>query len=199
VTEEYPLAPESPYGETKLIGEWLVADATRAYDLRSTSLRYFNVAGSGNPELRDSSPHNLFPRIFDALSRGQVPHITGTDYDTPDGTCLRDYVHVVDVANAHVRAARAMMEGESLESVYNLGSGTGFSVREVMDTVARITGIPFTPEVKPRRDGDPSRIVASGSRAARDLGWTHLRDLDAIVSSAWAAARGGSERTDVAN
>ncbi|CAB4892922.1 MAG: UDP-glucose 4-epimerase GalE [Actinobacteria bacterium] len=196
VTESAPLHPESPYGETKLIGEWLVADAGRAHGLRHTSLRYFNVAGSGSSDVYDSSPHNLFPMIFSALSRGETPHINGTDYDTPDGTCLRDYVHVVDVAEAHVRAAQALLTGVTLDPVYNLGSGTGFSVSEVMHTVARVTGVPFDPELRPRRLGDPARIVGSGARAEKDLGWTHLRDLEAMVTSAWAANPGRARNSD---
>ena len=116
VTEATPTRPESPYGESKLVGEWLLADQARATEstaqpLRHTSLRYFNVVGSGYPDLRDTSPHNLFPLIFDALVAGRVPHINGDDYPTPDGTCVRDYVHVSDLALAHVAAAQALMSG----------------------------------------------------------------------------------------
>ncbi len=190
VTEDTPTAPESPYGESKLIGEWLIADAARASaggptPLRHTSLRYFNVVGSGSPDLYDASPHNLFPLVLGALVEGRTPHINGDDYPTPDGTCVRDYVHVVDLAAAHVTAARALAEGRPLRPVYNLGSGEGVSVRQIMTTVAQVTGTPFTPEVGPRRPGDPARIVADGALAAQDLGWTMRHTLGDMVSSAW--------------
>ena len=128
VTEETPQHPESPYGESKLIGEWLLADQARATGLRHTSLRYFNVVGSGTTRVFDPSPHNLFPLVFDALIEGRTPTIYGDDYPTPDGTCVRDYIHVSDLAAAHVVAARRLDAGEPLESVYNLGSGDGVSV-----------------------------------------------------------------------
>jgi UDP-glucose 4-epimerase len=189
VTEESPTAPESPYGESKLIGEWLLADQERAVGLRHTSLRYFNVVGSGTDEVYDSSPHNLFPLVIEALIEGRTPRINGTDYSTPDGTCVRDYVHVADLAVSHVAAARAIAEGKELERVYNLGSGSGLSVREVMDAMARVTGIDFEPEVHPRRPGDPARIVASGDLAARDLDWQMRHTIDEMVASAWSARR----------
>jgi UDP-glucose 4-epimerase len=187
VTEETPTNPESPYGESKLIGEWLLRDVATAHGLRHTSLRYFNVVGSGTPELFDASPHNLFPLVFDALAKGSTPHINGEDYPTPDGTCVRDYVHVADLAHSHVVAARRLAAGETLEPVYNLGSGEGVSVRQIMDTVREVTGIDFTPEVKPRRPGDPARIVATGELATRDLDWAMRHDLRAMVASAWEA------------
>ncbi len=122
VTEETPTTPESPYGESKLIGEWLLADQAKARDLRHVSLRYFNVVGSGTPELYDTSPHNLFPLVFEALLEGRTPRINGTDYPTPDGTCVRDYIHVGDLAAAHVVAAQKLDAGTVLRPVYNLGS-----------------------------------------------------------------------------
>ena len=187
VTEETDTRPESPYGETKLIGEWLLADAERAHGLRHTSLRYFNVVGSGSDDLYDTSPHNLFPIVFDLLFKGETPRINGDDYPTPDGTCVRDYIHVADLADAHVAAARRLDAGEPLERVYNLGSGDGSSVREIMDTIREVTGVDFTPEVGPRRPGDPARIVATGERAARDLDWAMRHDLHEMVRSAWSA------------
>ncbi|WGW10715.1 UDP-glucose 4-epimerase GalE [Saxibacter everestensis] len=187
VTEQTPAAPESPYGESKLIGEWLIRDQARAVGLRHTSLRYFNVVGSGAPELFDSSPHNLFPLVLTALTSGGTPRINGTDYPTPDGTCVRDYVHVADLATSHVVAARRLLNGEELEPVYNLGSGDGVSVREIMAAVARVTGIDFQPLEAARRPGDPARIVASGNLAARDLDWRMRHTLDDMVASAWRA------------
>ena len=194
VTEDTPTSPESPYGESKLIGEWLLADQARATaesatPLRHTSLRYFNVVGSGRADLYDASPHNLFPLVLNALAEGRTPRINGDDYRTPDGTCVRDYIHVADLAQTHVAAARALTEGRPLEPVYNLGSGEGVSVRQIMTTVGEVTGIPFTPEVGPRRPGDPARIVASGERATRDLGWQMRHTLADMVDSAWQARR----------
>lgn len=194
VTEDTPTSPESPYGESKLIGEWLLADQARATaqsatPLRHTSLRYFNVVGSGRADLYDASPHNLFPLVLDALAEGRTPRINGEDYPTPDGTCVRDYIHVADLAQTHVAAARALADGRPLERVYNLGSGEGVSVRQIMTTVSEVTGIAFTPEVGPRRPGDPARIVASGERAARDLGWQMRHTLADMVDSAWQARR----------
>jgi UDP-glucose 4-epimerase len=192
VTEDTPKRPESPYGESKLIGEWLLADQGRAAGLRHTSLRYFNVVGSGTDEVFDPSPHNLFPLVFDALLEGRTPRVNGTDYPTPDGTCVRDYIHVADLADAHVAAARRLDAGESVEPVYNLGSGDGVSVGEIMREVAKVTGIAFEPEVGPRRVGDPARIVASGELAARDLDWRMRHTLAEMVASAWSARRAAS-------
>ena len=189
VTESTPKNPASPYGESKLIGEWLLADQEVATGLRHTSLRYFNVVGSGTPEVYDTSPHNLFPLVFDALAEGRTPRINGDDYPTPDGTCVRDYIHVADLALAHVAAARRLEASEPLEPAYNLGSGDGVSVRQIMDAVADVTGIAFEPEVAPRRPGDPPRIVASGELAARDLGWAMRHTLAEMVASAWDARR----------
>jgi UDP-glucose 4-epimerase len=172
VTEDTPTRPESPYGRSKLVGEWLIADAARATGtLRHTSLRYFNVVGSGDPSLYDSSPHNLFPLVLKAISEGRRPRILGTDYPTPDGTTVRDYVDVADLARTHAAAAAALAGGRELLPAYNLGSGTGLSVREVVALLLEVTGSDLEPEEAPRRPGDPARIVASGAAAARDLGW----------------------------
>src|SRR3954471_24989449 len=187
VTEETPTSPESPYGESKLIGEWLLADQERAAGLRHTSLRYFNVVGSATPELYDTSPHNLFPVVLGMLAAGRTPQINGDDYPTPDGTCVRDYIHVADLAATHVAAARALESGQPLEPVYNLGSGDGVSVRQIMTTIAEVTGIAFEPVIAPRRSGDPARIVASGELAERDLGWRMAHSLQDMVASAWQA------------
>jgi UDP-glucose 4-epimerase len=192
VTEDTPKSPESPYGESKLIGEWLLRDQGVAAGLAHTSLRYFNVVGSGALDLRDTSPHNLFPLVFDALMAGRTPRINGDDYATPDGTCVRDYIHVADLAASHVAAARRLDAGEPIEPVYNLGSGDGVSVKQIMNTVAAVTGIDFEPEIGPRRPGDPDRIVASGDLAARDLGWRMRHSLDDMVRSAWESRQAAS-------
>lgn len=189
VTEDTPKNPTSPYGESKLIGEWLLRDQAVAAGLRHTSLRYFNVVGSGDVAVRDTSPHNLFPLVFDALVEGRTPRINGTDYPTPDGTCVRDYIHVADLALAHIEAARRLEAGDPIEPAYNLGSGEGVSVRQIMDAMAEVTGIAFVPEVSDRRPGDPPRIVASGELAARDLGWAMRHTLTEMVASAWEARR----------
>jgi UDP-glucose 4-epimerase len=189
VTEETPTRPESPYGESKLIGEWLLRDQETATGLAHTSLRYFNVVGSGSDDVYDTSPHNLFPLVIEALIEGRTPRINGDDYPTPDGTCVRDYIHVADLAVSHVAAAQALEAGTTLAPVYNLGSGDGLSVRQIMDAMARVTGIDFEPEVQPRRPGDPARIVASGELAARDLEWKMRHTVNEMVASAWSARR----------
>jgi len=187
VTEDSATHPESPYGRSKLVSEWVIADAAVAHGIRHTSLRYFNVVGSGYADLYDTSPHNLFPLVLKALTEGRTPVINGDDYPTPDGTCVRDYLHVQDLALAHVEAARRLAAGDDVEPVYNLGSGEGLSVRQIMDAVARVTGQDFEPVIQPRRPGDPARIVARGDLAARDLGWTMRHDIDEMVRSAWEA------------
>lgn len=188
VTEDTALAPESPYGQSKFIGEWLAADmAPVDPEWRYTNLRYFNVVGSGSDALYDTSPHNLFPIVFDRLLDGRTPVIFGDDYPTPDGTCVRDYVHVADLAISHVAAAKALAAGRELKPAYNLGSGDGSSVAEIMTAIAKVTGIDFTPEIGPRRPGDPARIVANGDAAAADLDWAMRHSLDEMVASAWRA------------
>jgi UDP-glucose 4-epimerase len=193
VDEGTATSPQSPYGETKLIGEWLLRDLGVATGLKHTSLRYFNVVGSVSDELFDASPHNLFPLVFDMLYRGDTPRINGDDYPTPDGTCVRDYIHVADLALAHVAAAKRLDEGLPVEAVYNLGSGSGTSVRQIMTAIRDVTGIDFEPTITPRRPGDPARIVAAGDLAARDLGWTMRHTLEDMVASAWRARQQAGE------
>lgn len=192
VTESTPTAPASPYGESKLAAERLIADVASAARAHSqpfawTALRYFNVVGSGTPDVWDASPHNLFPLVLGAIARGEAPRINGDDFPTPDGTCVRDYIHVADLARAHVEAARRLADGQALEPIYNLGSGQGTSVREIVDACLRVTGSPLTARVQGRRPGDPARIVAAGDLARRDLGWQMTHSIDDMVASAWAA------------
>jgi UDP-glucose 4-epimerase len=189
VVESTATGPESPYGETKLIGEWLCADAGVACGLRHTSLRYFNVVGSGYDDVYDASPHNLFPLVFRALDAGDAPRVNGTDYPTPDGSCVRDYIHVADLADAHVLAATRLEEGAALRPAYNIGTGEGASVLEVIGAVQRVLGRDLDPVIGPRRPGDPARIVADDTLARADLGWEPRHGLDAMVESAWSAWR----------
>ena len=189
VTEDHPLNPTSPYGESKVIGEWLLRNQGIATDLVHTSLRYFNVVGSGDQNLPDVSPYNLFSMVFAGLEQNRVPVIFGNDYETPDGTCIRDYIHVSDLAKAHVGAAERMERGDSVQAAYNLGSGTGTSVAEMMSAISRVTGIAFTPAIGPRRAGDPARVVASGERASREIGWSMTHSLDQMILSAYEARR----------
>lgn len=146
------------------------------------------MVGSGPDGVYDVSPHNLFPKVFATLAAGGAPRINGDDYPTPDGTCVRDYVHVIDLARAHVSAAEALESGRPLEPVYNLGSGEGTSVRQIIEAVRAVTGIDFVEVVGPRRPGDPARIVAKGDLAARDLGWANTHTVEDMVRSAWDAA-----------
>ena len=191
VTESTAKSPESPYGESKLIGEWLLADVARAVQLagsapfRHTSLRYFNVVGSGSPTVYDVSPHNLFPLLLAAVTEGRTPTVFGDDYATPDGSCVRDYIHVSDVASAHVAAARALAAGGDLAPAYNLGRGEGVSVKEIIGAFADVLGRPVPYDVGPRRPGDPDRIVTSAAKAEAELGWKADRDLHEMVASAW--------------
>lgn len=193
VREDTPKNPQSPYGESKLVGEWLLADQAVAAGLRHTSLRYFNVVGSGYPDVYDTSPHNLFPLVFDALLSGRTPKIFGDDYPTPDGTCVRDYLHVQDLAISHVAAAERLRAGVPIAPAYNLGSGSGVSVGEIMAAIADVTGIDFTPDIAARRPGDPPRIVANGDRAARDIDWAMRHTLTEMVASAWHARETGEQ------
>ena len=189
VTEDHPFNPTSPYGESKAIGEWLLRNQGIATDLVHTSLRYFNVVGSGDQNLPDVSPYNLFSMVFAGLEQNRVPVIFGNDYETPDGTCIRDYIHVSDLAKAHVGAAERMERGDSVQAAYNLGSGTGTSVAAMMSALSRVTGIAFTPAIGPRRAGDPARVVASGERASREIGWSMTHSLDQMILSAYEARR----------
>ncbi|CAB4940498.1 MAG: UDP-glucose 4-epimerase GalE [Actinobacteria bacterium] len=186
VDEAAALRPESPYGQTKVIGEWLMADAAVAHGLSFTSLRYFNVVGAGSVDIGDFGAFNLVPLALRAITSGQAPRIFGDDYPTPDGTCIRDYVHVVDLAEAHAVAV-AHCAGTQAASVFNVGRGVGSSVREVLSVVAEVTGSAVEPVVVARRKGDPAEVVARVDHIENVLGFTAGRDLVEMVESAWAA------------
>jgi UDP-glucose 4-epimerase len=192
VTEDSPHHPESPYGESKLVAEWLINDVAKVRPgFKAVSLRYFNVVGSATDEVYDASPHNLFPMVLEALLDGKTPRINGSDYPTPDGTCVRDYVHVGDLATSHAAAAAALLAGKQLRPAYNLGSGDGLSVKQIMDAMATVTGIDFTPQLADRRAGDPARIVADGAAATADLNWQMRYSIEEMVASAWSARKAG--------
>jgi len=186
ITEDAALRPTNPYGESKLLVEQMLRWLHRIHGLRYASLRYFNVAGAvpGRGEAHEPESH-LIPLILDvALGRREKIRIYGTDYPTPDGTCIRDYIHVRDLADAHVLALQAL-ERESC-MIYNLGNGRGFSVREVVESARRVTGHPIPVEEVPRRAGDPAVLVASSERIIRELGWhPAYTQLDQIVENAW--------------
>ena len=190
VRESSPLEPESPYGETKVVGEWLSAASGVAWGLSWVALRYFTVAGAGSDELRDNSINNLIPMVFRALDEGRRPQIFGDDYATPDGTCIRDYIHVADLASAHVAAAARCESGRAADA-YNVGRGIGSSVREVMDAISEVLGRDVEPEIVARRPGDPPATFAATDHIAEDLGWRASRSLPDMVSSAWSAWQAG--------
>ncbi|MPY56708.1 UDP-glucose 4-epimerase GalE [Streptomyces spongiae] len=189
ITEDTPCAPVNPYGETKLAGEWLVRAAGRAHGIATVCLRYFNVAGTAAPELADTGVLNIVPMVFDRLTRGEVPRIFGDDHPTPDGTCVRDYIHVADLADAHVAAARRLTGGATGDLTVNIGRGEGVSVRELITLIGEVSGDRRPPLVEPRRPGDSPRAVASAELAARELGWTARRGVREMVESAWAGWR----------
>lgn len=195
VAEDVRPDPINPYGRTKLIGEWILADCERAWGLRWVALRYFNVAGAAWPELGDSAVLNLIPMVLDRLERGEAPRIFGADYDTPDGTCIRDYVHVADLAEAHIVALNALT-GELPHRIFNVGTGIGSSVKQVIDEIGAASGLDATAMVEPRRAGDPPKLIAEADRITTDLGFTASQGLPEIVASAWAAWQAGPRRID---
>lgn len=197
VEEKLHAEPINPYGETKLVGEWLGRAAGRAWGLRFVALRYFNVAGSGWPELGDPAILNLVPMVLDRLERGERPKIFGDDYPTPDGTCIRDYIHVLDLAEAHLSAIAYLDRDERPFDVFNVGTGTGSSVREVLDALGEASGLDMTADVLPRRAGDPPQLVGDPRRINEVLGWTATNGLPEIVRSAWEAWQAGPRRIDV--
>ena len=186
IAEDAPLAAESPYGETKVVGEWMARDAGVADGLSWVALRYFNVAGAGSDELGDRSVNNLVPMVFRALANGERPQVFGDDYPTPDGSCIRDYIHVSDLAAAHVAAA-ARCEERVCADAYNVGRGQGSSVFEVMATISEVIGKDVDAQVVGRRAGDPTATFAATGKIEAELGWRATRDLRDMVTSAWSA------------
>ena len=185
IDEDEQIVPGSPYGESKFILERILAWLDRLTSLRYAALRYFNAAGASAERGEDHHPElHLIPLVL-GVAQGKRPHVTifGNDYPTPDGTCVRDYVHVIDLAQAHIQALRALDSGSR---IYNLGNGQGFSVQEVIETARRITSHPIPALVGPRRAGDPAVLIASSDRIRRELGWRprypHLYD---IIETAW--------------
>jgi UDP-glucose 4-epimerase len=189
IPESHPQNPINPYGATKLMVERILTDFDQAYEMRSVAFRYFNAAGA-DPQGRLGEDHNpethLIPLVlFTALGKQESVSILGTDYDTPDGTCIRDYIHVTDLAVAHVQGLEYLMKGGKSDR-FNLGNGNGFSVREVIETARTVTGREIKAIEQPRRAGDPPALVGSGDRARQVLGWDpQYADLTQILSHAW--------------
>ena len=190
IPEDAPKAPINPYGQSKWTAETMIADFAAAHGLRAAALRYFNAAGADpdgeSGECHDPESH-LIPLAMQATT-GDGPPLTlfGDDYPTPDGTCIRDYIHVADLADAHVRALE-WLDGNSGAHAFNLGTGHGASVRQVLDAIERVAGKPVPHAIGPRRAGDPAELVAEPAKAMRELGWTpKMSDLDHIVATAWA-------------
>jgi len=189
LAESHPQRPINPYGHSKLMVEQILRDFDKAYGLKSLSLRYFNAAGA-DPDGDTGEDHDpethLIPLVLDAAA-GKRPNITifGNDYDTPDGTCIRDYIHVADLADAHLLALDALKSGCGTDAI-NLGVGKGYSVKEVVDTARQITGKKIECEIGARRPGDPSRLVSAAGLASRVLNWQpRYPDLETIVETAW--------------
>jgi len=190
VREDTECRPVNPYGTTKLAGERMIAEVAAATGLRHATLRYFNVAGTADPALTDRGVSNLVPMVFQRLAEGLPPVVFGGDHATPDGTCVRDFVHVSDVASAHVVAARALAGGRVTALTANIGRGEGTSVREMVETIRTVTGTADAawsrPVVAPARPGDPARVVASADTIQTVLGWRSRYDVPEMVASAWA-------------
>lgn len=187
VGETHATKPVSPYGETKLVGEQLLSDAASAFGLGAVSLRYFNVSGAGWSDLGDDAVLNLVPMVFERIDAGLPPLIFGDDYPTPDGTCVRDYVHVLDLAEAHLAALDHVMDGGVGHEIFNVGTGQGTSVKSMVDTILNVAGSELRPKIMPRRAGDAPFVVASPARIAERLGWSATRRLGDIAASSWEA------------
>ncbi len=192
VPEDAPTEPINPYGQTKLIGEQMLADCTRAWNLNYIALRYFNAAGAGWNDLADTYTLNLIPIALEVLAQGGEPVVFGDDYPTPDGTCVRDYVHVLDLAKAHLVALDALRDKSVVNRAFNVGTGRGSSVFEVLDALREASDWDFGQEIGPRREGDPATLVADCSSIELALGWKAELGLPQIVESAWTARQAGA-------
>ena len=186
ITESDLTEPLSPYGQTKLLSEKLISAVASAEDLSAISLRYFNVVGALRDEFADNSKDNLVPKVFAALKSGKNPEIYGSDYPTKDGSCIRDYIHISDLAKAHLVALEKVFSTK-VDEVYNVGSGTGYSVTEMINQIAESIGKAITPTLSPRRPGDTAQLIASIAKIERDLGWKPERSLKEMIDSAWQA------------
>jgi UDP-glucose 4-epimerase len=188
VNEDYLARPINPYGETKLVGEWMMADAAKAWGLKVVSLRYFNVAGAGFDDLADTSVANLIPIAFNAIKNNQPIQVFGTDWPTPDGSCVRDYIHVLDLADAHIAALDYLDQDVREHSIFNVGTGKGSSVLAVIDAIHQVIGEDFEVALVDRRPGDPASLSADVSRIEQTLGWKAKQNLADIVSSHYRAS-----------
>jgi UDP-glucose 4-epimerase len=191
IQESDQLVPLSPYGETKLLSEQLISRVAKAEGVSAISLRYFNVVGASKLEFADNSKDNLVPRVFNAYRNKQSPEIFGDDYPTKDGTCIRDYIHVRDLAEAHLLALRAV-ENSLIDEVYNVGSGNGYSVKEMIAQMSESMGVNLNPCVVARREGDSPQLIASISKIEVDLGWRPKSSLKEMIDSAWNAEKATS-------
>ena len=186
IEESDPTVPLSPYGATKLLSEELISKVAKAEGISAISLRYFNVVGATRPEFGDNSKDNLVPKVFAAYKRGDRPDIYGSDYPTKDGTCIRDYIHVGNLAEAHL-AALKKVETALVDEVYNVGSGTGYSVKEMIDQMSKSIGVDLNPNYAPRRAGDSPQLIASTKKIERELGWKPKSSLKEMIDSSWEA------------
>lgn len=189
VSEDSLCAPESPYAQTKLVGEWLVRATAQAHDLSYIVLRYFNVAGCASPQMSDVGLFNLVAKVFESLEREEAPLIFGGDYSTPDGTTIRDYIHVSDIADAHLAAVKRLKDKDQTALTLNVGRGQGTSTREMITEILRISRVEIEPVVRERRPGDLAVSIAVADRIKAELGWSAQYNITDMISSAWAGWR----------
>ncbi|MCM3763565.1 UDP-glucose 4-epimerase GalE [Neobacillus niacini] len=189
IDETTPTAPINPYGHSKLMVERMLADFSKAYGLNYIILRYFNAAGAHESaaigESHDPETHLIPIVLQQLLGQREKVAVFGSDYDTEDGTCIRDYIHVTDLASAHILALEALLSGKKSAEMYNLGNGLGYSVKKVIETCEKVTGLKANVELADRRAGDPARLVASSAKIYSEIGWKAERNLEKIISDAW--------------
>ena len=186
IEESDPTVPLSPYGATKLLSEELISTVGSAEQISHISLRYFNVVGSALAEFGDNSKDNLVPKVFQALKSGKRPEIYGNNYPTPDGSCIRDYIHVQDLAKAHIAALKKCESGFT-SAIYNVGSGRGYSVKEMMAQISESLGRDINPQESPARAGDCPKLIASIEKIKSELFWRPEASLKEMIDSSWAA------------